>query len=115
MHLKVIKFQLCGKTSCCIEINSEFCSKPSLFYTKTYPYRSPVTKSYKKNEDVFIQLLYAWLYLTNNNFPAFISIEEILDQHIFLNPHTKWNLSTPPRNISNLPLLGTFADFYNQV
>ena len=43
----------------------------------------------KKNEDVFIQLLCAWLYLTNNTFPAFISIEEILDQHIFLNPHTR--------------------------
>ena len=45
-----------------------------------------VTKIYKKSEDFFIQLLYAWLHLTNNNFPAFISIEEILDQPILLNP-----------------------------
>ena len=64
-----------------------------------------VTKIYKKGEHYFIQLLYAWLHLTNNNFPAFISIEEIPDQPI----------STSPRNISNLPLLGTFLDFYNQV
>ena len=47
-----------------------------------------VTKIYKKkNEDLFIQLLYAWLHLTNNNFPTFISIEQILDQPIFLNTH----------------------------
>ena len=45
-----------------------------------------VTETYKKSEDFFIQLLYAWLHLTNNNFPAFISIEEILDQPILLNP-----------------------------
>ena len=45
-----------------------------------------MTKIYKKSEDFFIQLLYAWLHLTNNNFPAFISIEEILDQPILLNP-----------------------------
>ena len=33
-----------------------------------------VTKIYKKSEDFFNQLLYAWLHLTNNNFPAFISM-----------------------------------------
>ena len=33
-----------------------------------------VTKIYEKSEDFFIQLLYAWLHLTNNNFPAFISM-----------------------------------------
>ena len=34
-----------------------------------------------------------------------ISIEEILDQPIFLNPHTRMNCKhTPPRNISSLPL-----------
>ena len=33
-----------------------------------------VTKNYKKSEDFFNQLLYAWLHLTNNNFPAFTSM-----------------------------------------
>ena len=33
-----------------------------------------VTKIYKRSEDFFNQLLYAWLHLTNNNFPAFISM-----------------------------------------
>ena len=47
------------------------------------------TKRYKNNKDFFIQLLYAWLHLSNNNFPALISIEEILDQPIFLNLHTR--------------------------
>ena len=46
-------------------------------------------KNYKNSEHFVIQLLYAWLHLTNNNFSAFISIEEILDQPIFSNPHTK--------------------------
>ena len=41
-----------------------------------------VTNIYKKSEDFFIQLLYAWLHLTNNNFSTFISIEEILEQTI---------------------------------
>ena len=45
----------------------------------------------QNNEDFFIQLFYAWLHLTNNNIPAPISIEEILDQPIFLNPYTKLN------------------------
>ena len=47
------------------------------------------TKSYKKSEDFFIQLLYGWLHSTNNNLHTFISIEEILDQPILLNRHTR--------------------------
>ena len=54
-----------------------------------------VTKIYKKSEDFFIQLLYAWLHLTNNNFPAFISIEEIFDLPISLNPHTRIDFKHP--------------------
>ena len=40
-----------------------------------------VTKNLQKqnNEVFFIQLLYAWLHLTNNNFSNPISTEEILD------------------------------------
>ena len=81
---------LCAKISCCIEIDSEFWSRPSPFYRHKQFFTSPlVSNIYKKSEDFFIQLLYAWLSLTNNNFPAFISIEEILDQPVFLNPHNR--------------------------
>ena len=60
-------------------------------------------------QDFFIQLLNAWLYFTNNDFPIATSIEEILDQPLFLNPHTKlgFNLNNPyfyripPNNISD--------------
>ena len=63
----------------------------------------------QNNEDLFIQLLNAWLHFTNDNFFALTSIEEILDQLIFLNPHTKLGFSSdnpyfyciPPRNISD--------------
>ena len=48
----------------------------------------------QKKEDYFIQLLYASLHLTNNNFPALISIEEILDQPLFLNQHIKLDFSS---------------------
>ena len=54
-----------------------------------------VTNIYKKNEDFFIQLLYAWLHLANNNFTTFISIEDILDQPIFLNPRTRMDFKYP--------------------
>ena len=54
-----------------------------------------VTQIYKKSENLFIQLLYDWLHLTNNNFLAFISIEEILDQPIFLNLHIRMDFKYP--------------------
>ena len=61
------------------------------------------------NEDFFIQLLNAWLHFTNNDFPTPTSIEEILDQPLFLNPHTKLDFSSnnpyfyciPPNNVSD--------------
>ena len=63
----------------------------------------------QNNEDFFIQLLNAWLHFTNKNFPTLTSIEEILDQPMFLNPHTKLDFSSdnphfyciPSRNISD--------------
>ena len=73
------------------------------------------TNIYKTSEDFFIQLLYSWLHLTNSNFPAFISIEEILDRLIFLNPHTRMDFKHPTHKYFKFPLLGTFVDFYNQV
>ena len=87
---------LCGKISCCIEIDSEFWLRPSPFYRHKQFFTSPlVSNIYKTSEDFFIQLLYAWLSLTNNNFPAFISAEEILDQPIFLNPHNRIDFKHP--------------------
>ena len=63
----------------------------------------------QNNEDFFIQLLNASLHFTNKNFPTLTSIEEILDQPMFLNPHTKLDFSSdnphfyciPSRNISD--------------
>ena len=83
MNLKVIKSHECSLERShaeLIEINSEFWSGHSLFWTKTDPYRSTSHKSLQKqsSENFFIQLLYAWLYLTNNNFRAPTSIEELL-------------------------------------
>ena len=50
----------------------------------------------QNNGDFFIQFFYdAWLHLTNNNFSVLVSIEETLDQSIFLNPHTKLDSKHP--------------------
>ena len=54
-------------------------------------------------------MLNAWLNFTNNSFPSPTSIEEILDQPLFLNPHTKLPYNSdnpyfyclPPQNISD--------------
>ena len=63
----------------------------------------------QNNKDFFIQLLNAWLHFTNNNFPAPMPIEEILDQPIHLNPYTKLEFRSDnlcfycitPKNISD--------------
>ena len=58
-----------------------------MFFVKnvSFPAKAAVTspKNLQKQWKFFIQLLYAWLYLTNSNFAALISVEEILDQPIF--------------------------------
>ena len=88
---------LCGKISYCIEINSKFYDL-ALFRQKQVLTGLLVTKIFQKSEDFFIQLLYAWLILTNNNFPAFISIDEILDQPKLLNPSTILDFKHPTRD-----------------
>ena len=45
------------------------------------------------NEDFAVQLLNGWIHLANNNLPTLTSAEQILDQPIFLNPHTKLDFS----------------------
>ena len=81
------------------------------FFRQKQILKSNRNKSLQKqnNEDFFIQLLNPWLCFTNNSFPTPTSIEEILDQPIFLNPYTKLDFSSdntyfyciPPRNISD--------------
>ena len=67
---------LSRKISCYIltEISPEFWSRPSPFSTKTDSYSSTSHKNLQKqnNEDFFIQLLYAWLHLTNKNMPPYL-------------------------------------------
>ena len=48
---------------------------------------SPKNLQKQNNEEFFIQLLYARLRLTTNKFSAPMSIEDILDQLMFLNQH----------------------------
>ena len=73
MDSKFIKSHQCSlerSHAVLTEINPEFWSRPSPFLTKTDSYRSISHKKLQKqnNEDFSIQLLYAWLHLTNNNF-----------------------------------------------
>ena len=88
MHSKAIKshqYSLEGPDAVLIGMNSEFWSRPRPLLAKADPYRSTSHKNLQKqnNEDFFIWLLYACLYVTNNNFPNPISIEEICHQDIF--------------------------------
>ena len=74
MDSKLIKSHQCSLEICHVtltDINPEFWSRPIPFSTKTDSYRSTSQKNLQKqnNGDFTIQLLYAWLHLTNNNFP----------------------------------------------
>ena len=90
MHLKVTKSQQCSVERSHVVLKLILNSDQGLALFKQTQILTGllVTKNLQKSEDFFIQLLNAWLHLTNNNFPAFISIEKILDQPIFLNSHT---------------------------
>ena len=48
---------------------------------------SPKNLQKQNNDEFFIQLLYARLRLTTNKFSLPMSIEDILDQLMFLNQH----------------------------
>ena len=75
---------LSGKISCCVDWNNpKFWSRSTLFQLK-HSYRSTSHKKLQKqnNEDSFIQLLYAWLHLTNNNF-----LSPYLYKKFFCNPY----------------------------
>ena len=85
------------------EINPELWSRPSPFSTKTGSYRFTNHRNLQKqsNEDFFIQLLYAWLHLTNNIPPPYIKKKFLSNPYLYT--HTPdWTLSIiPPSNISD--------------
>ena len=92
MLLKVIKSQQCSVSLW----KDLMLSRPNPFQT-TNGYRSTSHKSLQKSKDFFIQLLFAWLHLTNDKFPTFISAAEILDQLIFFEPHTRMDFRHPTK------------------
>ena len=98
MRLKVIKSQQSSveRSHVVLKLILNSDQGPALFRQKQILTTGLlVTKNLQKSEDFFIKLLYAWLHLTNKTFSAFISIEEILDQPIFLNPHTRMDIKHP--------------------
>ena len=100
MHLKVIKSQQCSVERSHVVLKLILNSDQGLALFKQTQILTGllVTKNLQKSEDFFIQLLYAWLHLTNNNFSAFISIEKILEQTIFLNPRTRMDFKHPTQD-----------------
>ena len=76
MYLKVIKSQQCSVERSHVVLKLILNSDQGLALFKQTQILTGllVTKNLQKSEDFFIQLLYAWLHLTNNNFPAFISM-----------------------------------------
>ena len=85
MHLKVIKSQQCSVERSHVVLKLILNSDHGLALLKQKQILTGLllTKNLQKSEDFFIQLLYAWLHLTNNNFPAFISIKKFLTNPYF--------------------------------
>ena len=70
-----------------------------------------VTKITKKMKISLFSYASAWLHLTNNNFLAFISIEEILDQTIFLKPHTRMDIKHPTQECFKFTIIRYLCRF----
>ena len=112
MRLKVIKSQQSSveRSHVVLKLILNSDQGPALFRQKQILTTGLlVTKNLQKSEDFFIKLLYAWLHLTNKNFPAFISIEEILDQSIFLNPHTRMDIKHPTQEYFKFTIYQVFC------
>ena len=97
MHLKVIKSQQCSveRSHVVLKLILNSDQGLALFRQKQILTGLLVTKITKKMKISLFSYASAWLHLTNNNFLAFISIEEILDQPIFLKPHTRMYFKHP--------------------
>ena len=53
----------------------------------------------------------SWLHFTNNNFPTHTLLKEILDQPVFLNPHTKLDFSSDSPYFYCIPSRNTLGKF----
>ena len=51
------------------------------------------------------------LHLTNNNVPAFITIEEVLDQPIFSNSHTRMDFKDPNQEYFKFTIIRDLCRF----
>ena len=113
MHLKVIKSQQCSVERSHVVLKLILNSDQGLAFIRQKQIVTGllVTKIYKKRKDFFIQLVYARLHLTNSNFPTFISIEEILDQPMFLNPHTRMDFKRPIQEYFKFPIVRDLCRF----
>ena len=97
MHLKLIKSQQCSveRSNVALKLILNSHQGLAVFRQKQILTGLLVTKITKKVKVSLFNYSSAWLHLTNNNFATFISIEETLDQPIFLNPHTRMDLKYP--------------------
>ena len=113
MHLKVLKSQQCfverSNVALKLILNSD--QGLALFRHKQIVTGLLVTKITKKVKISLFSYTSAWLHLTNNNFPAFISIEEILDQPIFLNPHTRMDIKHPTQECFKFTIIRDLCRF----
>ena len=104
MHLKVIKSQQCFVERSHVVLKLILNSDQGLALL--------IKKNYQKRSKFLYSItLYAWLHLTNNNFSAFISIEKILNQPIFLNPHTRMDFKHPTQEYFKFTIIRDLCRF----
>ena len=104
MHLKVIKSQQCSVERSHVVLKLILNSDHGLALLKQKQILTGLllTKNLQKSEDFFIQLLYAWLHLTNNN----------LDQPIlFLNSHNRMNFKHPTQEYFKFIIIRDLCTF----
>ena len=89
------------KISCCMfRLNLILNSNQGLALSR----KKRILSSKQINED-------SWLHFTNNNFPTHTPLKEILDQPIFLNPHTKLDFSSDSPYFYCIPSRNTLGKF----
>ena len=104
MHLKVIKSQQCSVERSHVVLKLILNSDQGLALL--------IKKNYQKRSKFLYSItLYAWLHLTSNNFSAFISIEKILNQPIFLNPHTRMDFKHPTQEYFKFTIIRDLCRF----
>ena len=113
MHLKVIKSQQCSveRSHVVLKLILNSDQGLALFRQKQILTGLLVTKITKKMKISLFSYASAWLHLTNNNFLAFISIEEILDQPVFLKPHTRMDIKHPTQECFKFTIIRYLCRF----